>query len=52
MPTHGVTLKERGTIELSRERLEDSYQHLSDNRPLGPAVQRHGEEIFFVSSPR
>jgi len=50
--SQGVTVKElRAAIGLSRERLEDAYDYLLANPPLGLAVQRHGEELLLVTAP-
>jgi hypothetical protein len=50
--SQGVTTKElRGAIGLSRERLETAYEFLLEHPPLGPAVQRHGEEFSLVTAP-
>jgi len=40
--SQGLTVKElRAAIGLSRERLEDAYEFMLANPPLGLAVQRH-----------
>jgi segregation and condensation protein B len=50
--SQGVTVKElRAAIGLSRERLEDAYEYLLANPPLGLAVQRAGDELRLVTAP-
>jgi hypothetical protein len=50
--SQGVTSRElRAAIGLSRERLETAYEFLLEHPPLGLAVQRHGDELFLVTSP-
>jgi segregation and condensation protein B len=50
--SQGLTVKElRAAIGLSRERLEDAYEFLLANPPLGLAVQRHGDELRLVTAP-
>ena len=50
--SQGVNMKElRAAIGLSRERLEDAYQFLLSDPPLGLAVQRHGDELRLVTAP-
>ncbi len=41
----------RAAVGLSRERLEDAYEFLGKNPPLGLAVQRHGDELRLVTAP-
>ena len=41
----------RAAIGLSRERLEDAFEFLLANPPLGLAVQRHGDELRLVTAP-
>jgi segregation and condensation protein B len=50
--SQGLTVKElRAAVGLSRERLEDAYEYLLANPPLGLAVQRHGDELRLVTAP-
>ncbi|MGI9147320.1 MAG: hypothetical protein ACR2IK_12320 [Chloroflexota bacterium] len=50
--SQGVSVKElRAAIALSRERLEEAYEFLLANPPLGLAVQRHGDELRLVTAP-
>jgi segregation and condensation protein B len=50
--SQGVTVTElRAAIGLSRERLEDAYEFVLANPPLGLAVQRHGDELRLVTAP-
>jgi segregation and condensation protein B len=50
--SQGLTVKElRAAVGLSRERLEDAYEFLLLNPPLGLAVQRHGDELRLVTAP-
>ena len=50
--SQGVTVKAlRAAVGLSRERLEDAYQFLLANPPLGLAVQRQGDELRLVTAP-
>ena len=50
--SQGVTVKElRAAIGLSRERLEDAYEFLLANPPLGLALQRHADELRLVTAP-
>ena len=50
--SQGLTVNElEGAIGLSRERLEDAYEFLLANPPLGLAVQRHGHELRLVTAP-
>jgi segregation and condensation protein B len=50
--SQGVTVRElRAAIGLSRERVEDAYEFLLSNPPLGLSVQRHGEEFSLVTAP-
>ncbi len=50
--SQGLTVKElRAAVGLSRERFEDAYEYLSENPPLGLAVQRHGDELRLVTAP-
>ena len=47
-----LTVKElRAAVGLSRERLEDAYEFLLANPPLGLAVQRHADELRLVTAP-
>jgi segregation and condensation protein B len=41
----------RAAVGLSRERLEEAYEYLLANPPLGLAVQRHGDELRLVTAP-
>src|SRR5712692_8437411 len=50
--SQGVTVRElRSAIGLSRERLEDAYEFLLANPPLGLSVQRLGDELSLVTAP-
>ena len=47
-----ASIKElRAATGLSRERLEDAYEYLLREPPLGQAVQRHRDELKLVTAP-
>jgi hypothetical protein len=50
--SQGLSVRERrAAIGLSRERLEEAYEYLLANPPLGLAVQRHRDELRLVTAP-
>lgn len=49
--SQGLSVKElRAAVGLSRERLEEAYEFLLKDPPLGLAVQRHGDELRLVTA--
>jgi len=50
--SQGLSVRElRAAIGLSRERFEEACAFLTENPPLGLAVQRHGDELRLVTAP-
>jgi segregation and condensation protein B len=50
--SQGLTVKElRAAVDVSRERVEEAYEFLGQNPPLGVALQRYGDELRLVTAP-